>query len=83
METRERLRQQWDEMHGRAWIPVSERLPNAGSDDVLVAFDCGDGSHSQSIGWHNGTQWMFYTSSDVRSQWPVTHWMPLPHPPAT
>jgi|694.fasta_scaffold72960_7 hypothetical protein len=63
------------------WTQASERLPNAGSDDVLVAFDCGDGSHSQSIGWHNGTQWMFYTSSDVRSQWPVSHWMPLPDGP--
>lgn len=65
------------------WTQASERLPNAGSDNVLVAFDCGDGSHAITIGWHNGAEWMFYTSSDVRCGWPVSHWMPLPDGPKT
>lgn len=69
-------------LRGR-WTPVGESLPRANSDNVLVAFDCGDGSHSITIGWHNGASWMFYTSSDVRCEWPVSHWMSLPEGPKT
>ena len=76
METKEQLRKQWDEMHGRQWIPVSERLPPDG-DPVLVSWD----------GCMVGIAWITKKQNwrDIEGEFPktVTHWMPLPEPPAT
>jgi hypothetical protein len=60
------------------WIPVTERLPKAG-DTVLVSE-----YRDLLLAWLNfsteaGTA---YFSAPGRSNFQVTHWMPLPEPPA-
>lgn len=76
MESKEKLRKQWDKMHGRQWIPVSERLPDE-DDPVLVSWD----------GCMVGIAWITKRGNwrDTEGKFPrtVTHWMPLPEPQAT
>ena len=68
----------------RRWIPVEERWPKHGS-DVLVAYRCGN-YVLLGVGEFDGT-----TVNDEGITIPyfkgiggfeVTHWMPLPPPPA-
>lgn len=60
-----------------AWIPVTERHPPVGGEDVLVAHGpWDDGGYSLDMGWWNGKEWMFYTSKYDMP--PVALWMPLP-----
>lgn len=61
-----------------AWIPVSERLPELGTDLVLVYRpNCPNSAvlmaqPLQGGGWY---------SSVLLKPGSVTHWMPLPEPP--
>jgi hypothetical protein len=84
MEARERLRLQWDKMHGRAWIPVSERLPEPFnkygiSPSVIVAFADGRIAMANCMNNTGKIEWNSTGDNDGEP----THWMPLPHPPAT
>lgn len=58
------------------WIPVSERLPEADSDDSYLARHesrFADGVyHTSIVDWIDG-KWNYPR--------PVTHWQPLPEPP--
>jgi|LakMenEpi03Aug12_release.lakeMendotaPanAssembly.Ray.scaffolds.fasta_scaffold1323486_2 hypothetical protein len=81
MDTKEQLRQQWDEMHGRRWIPVTELVP--GDDQECLTVDS-EGvvrvARFDAIGYENTPS--FYEEpgfTTVRA----THWMPLPAPPAS
>ena len=74
-ETKDSLRKHWDEMHGRRWIPVSERLPepyqpvlawNASPPVPYVCWWCPVDKWNNRSG-HGGPD--------------PTHWMPLPEPP--
>jgi hypothetical protein len=93
MEARERLRKHWDKMHGRAWIPVEERLPERG-EQVIVAYrqyEWSNASHrhyrlkrlgvrpaTYLLKGHMGLQ--FCRSDGGVFKEPVA-WMRLPHPP--
>jgi len=81
METKERLREQWDEMHGRRWIPVSERLPDRYT-RVLAFVDCQPHEHPHAIGFIGSLGvWSLDELHEPLAE--ITHWMPLPEPPAT
>jgi hypothetical protein len=58
------------------WIPVTERLPEL-LETVLV-WSSSDGLHLASL--DSRRQWM---DADENPGKKITHWMPLPHPPAT
>ena len=78
METRERLRKQWDEMHGRAWIPVSERLPvDIPHGYCLVTDGTNVGTANYSV------ESKCFDHCIDRDYWKPTHWMKIPEPPAT
>jgi hypothetical protein len=70
------------------WIPVEERLPEKNergwdfSDDVLVAVRCDNGAEfvSKDRFDHNGPEWCAHRGA--RDGRHVTHWQPLPAPPA-
>ena len=93
MEARERLRQQWEKMHGRAWIPVEERLPERG-ERVIVAhrqYEWSNARHKMTrlkrLGVKSATYWLkghmglqFCCSDGGVVKEPVA-WMRLPHPP--
>ena len=81
MEKKEQLRKQWDEMHGRVWIPVIERLPEHGS--VVLAY-YSKGSTRTAVYANDGLPsgpWSCEGDEDIDFG-NVTHWMPLPEPPA-
>ena len=81
METKERLRKQWDEMDGRAWIPVSERLPPPYI-RVLAFVSCQAHEHAHAIGFIGSLRmWSLDELHEPSAE--ITHWMPLPEPPAT
>ena len=53
------------------WIPVTERLPE---------------ENTEALAYRSGNiavefRWATYWENDVLSNYPVTHWMPLPEPP--
>lgn len=68
------------------WIPVTERLPE-GDDTVLVycpeVFKYVTGPHKSFFGRYSHTldKWIVL-SFGANDTWTVTHWMPLPEPPA-
>ena len=72
---------------GGKWIPVTERLPRGenGMDlsDLVVAYTK-DGEVT--TGWINGNGWWVVCGErdyfERRDRGYVTHWMPLPEPPA-
>lgn len=61
------------------WISVKERLPESSTvldiKPVLVWEPTGNGI---TFGWHINEEWRIIGSP---SEWPVSHWMPLPNPP--
>lgn len=94
MEARKRLRKQWDEMHGKAWIPVSEQLPAEGVRCIVVTRVPGryviDGEprdgHEIELGEWLGDRWKcvsVFPCPSIMHPSMVSHWMPLPMPPAT
>ncbi len=86
MDTKEQLRQQWDEMHGRRWIPVSERLPEPVPIDLCATPGVCVLGWSEDIGVC--IAWLF-RDDEGGNRWswecdrPPTHWMPLPAPPVS
>jgi hypothetical protein len=79
METKERLQEQWDKMHGRQWILVQERLPE---DGVWVLWFNKSWSCQLVVAKRDGESldWGGDLCGTLKG---FTHWMPLPHPPAT
>jgi len=62
---------------GMMWIPVSERLP--GSPYDVMVFD----GKFVWMGWRrNDGQWFEYVETGQVPHSGVTHWQPLPSPPA-
>lgn len=70
------------------WIEASEELP---PDSAVVLVFCNGYCESTDAEGRNGGAWGirtgWYDYSDgqwyLKQNWPVTHWMPLPPPPAT
>lgn len=56
------------------WIPVTERLPEECKDVLVYRIT---GCEVDSCVSHPKAYWSY----DPVSQYPVTHWMPLPEPP--
>ena len=70
------------ELLERRWIPVEERLPEDRSDVLVVAY-----WHERwgaYMGWcaPERAAWSVHVGIGDRSDIAVTHWMPLPEPPA-
>jgi hypothetical protein len=62
------------ELEAQQWISVEDELPD-GPSNVLIAGGCGY--------YENGQWWSIMGNSSHRPiSWEVTHWMPLPEPPA-
>lgn len=84
-----RAQEQWIEQERNAllksiprWIPVTERLPEAGA-DVLVMFPNNMAVASRDMGeWvvNSGDGWCTDVNLSDDEKEP-THWMPLPTPP--
>lgn len=55
------------EQEERMWIPVTERLPDAGKDVIIYSKIDG-----VCVDYYDG---------DMFGYWDVTHWMPMPKPP--
>jgi hypothetical protein len=63
------------------WIPVSERLPDRYT-RVLAFVDCQPHEHSHAIGFIGSLGvWSLDELHEPSAE--ITHWMPLPEPPAT
>jgi hypothetical protein len=58
------------------WISVTERLPESG--EMVMVWDYGEHLMAWLNFTSNGTA---YFSAQGRSNFEVTHWMPLPAPP--
>ena len=63
----------------RRWIPVSERIPEDGS-DILVYCDDGEETRIVACNYDNGV-WFDCVFNTVMVFKNITHWMPLPKPP--
>ena len=61
------------------WIPVSERIPEDGS-DILVYCDNGEESRIVACNYANGV-WFDCVFNTVMVFKNITHWMPLPKAP--
>lgn len=61
------------------WIPVSELLPEDGS-DILVYCDDGEESRIVDCNYDNGV-WFDCVFNTIMIFKNITHWMPLPKPP--
>ncbi|KAE9794107.1 DUF551 domain-containing protein, partial [Escherichia coli] len=59
------------------WIPVSERMPDKGTDVIVATQFFGPGDWRTKIGHINSDgMWHIYGAS-----WTPTHWQPLPSAP--
>jgi hypothetical protein len=58
------------------WIPVSERLP--AKDLMVLVWSQSDGLHLARL-----DLWQQWRDADENFGKKITHWMPLPAPPAT
>jgi len=70
------------------WISVTERLPKTResilgkkSSKVIVAFRFGDGTQGTDTAHTLNGEWVFEDHITVVAR-TITHWMPLPPPPA-
>lgn len=60
------------------WVPVSERLPEAGAVVFAVVYDVNDHSEKlYQLKYYGDGKWFSWNSAC----YVVTHWMPLPQPP--
>ena len=75
----QRLTARIAELEGeRRWIPVSERLPEAGAVVFAVVYDVNDHSEKlYQLKYYGDGKWFSWNSAC----YVVTHWMPLPTPP--
>jgi hypothetical protein len=81
MESQERLRQQWDDIHGRRWIPVSERLPDEETFVLICYHDVENAQDAICLGYvFENSTWHDDDGIEINSP---DYWMPLPNPPAT
>ena len=62
------------------WVPVSERLPEEFA-TVLVVISTPSGSHVSFMSRHAQDGFWQHADGDI-DEINVTHWMPLPEPPA-
>jgi len=60
------------------WIPCTDQLPD--SDQTVITFDP-NSNEPVWPGYHDGEQWWCITGLALPAL-RVTHWMPLPEPPA-
>lgn len=60
----------------RAWIPVTERLPDD-EETVMVALK--DAGEPVWLGWHDEDGWHEVGAGNLGDS--VTHWQPIPEPP--
>lgn len=58
-----------------SWIPVDERLPD---DDITVLVAISNSDEPVWLGWHDDAGWCSVDAMPIR----VTHWQPIPKPPA-
>lgn len=68
------------ELNAQQWIPVSERLPEENSNNILVYFDDGEFTVADFEKWDKGKykgEWHYFCEFTGE----VTHWMPLPPAP--
>lgn len=65
-------------LEARAWIPVTERLPD---DDisVMIALRASSDPDDVWIGWHDGEMGWVCDNGPLGDR--VTHWMPMPEGP--
>lgn len=81
----ERIGRLLDAVEESRWIPVSERLPEKkeGIEEYLITyFNKGHGPHSGSAYWLDGRWWDEPLDADL-DHLKITHWRPLPTPPAS
>lgn len=60
------------------WISVEERMPEDGSEVLASVDENSDDCGLHVCVYHDGT----FERSEAGYVWGVTHWMPLPEPPA-
>lgn len=60
------------------WIPVGERLPGRNELVLVCAKDVGT---VHCLMQYSEPRW-FIGQTDASYDWPITHWQPLPEPPA-
>jgi Lar family restriction alleviation protein len=64
------------------WIPVTERLPEEDNEEYLTCYATKDGIGVPTIRTYIQGRWYADCEYVGRSKGLVTHWMPLPQPPA-
>lgn len=64
------------------WISVEDMLPNVDT-PVLMRVSCSDYFNIEEGQWRNGYWVNCWAHRRSNSDYPVTHWMPLPQPPIT
>ena len=66
-----------------SWISVEDRLPDT-KKDVLMRVTCGDYFNVEEGMYLGGSSWVnCWCQRRNENLYPVTHWQPLPEPPAT
>jgi hypothetical protein len=79
-DSRDTLRAQWNAMHGVGrWIPVSERLPEAGVRVLIFCPLAEPNEVAAAVLRHEG-MWRM-DDGEVYGETEPTHWMPLPPEP--
>jgi hypothetical protein len=77
-----RVEQMVEHYFNNAWIPVSERLPEVGTGDVLVARSYKGKPYVDVGEFINGTACCWGDGYAINPREHITtHWMPLPNPP--